>query len=276
MEDYINNIGNSTITKNDYLLSESYQIDEWNPEVIPDEITGGIIGIISSTGSGKGVILKNILAVTHKKYDKIILMSGTALLQKDMDYIPRENIIDHYDDKIMGDLWDEQYDNKLARRPNKRILVILDDIIHQKEFLRSTILPKISCGARHVNILVYLLSQHVTSLSPIIRENLRVVIAFEFDNSQQLKIFIQEFLSSENNRVGKLLFKRITNVPYQAIIISVYRKGKPINEKVMRFIADPKIKINMTKPKPAYMFPMFKALKEPEEETKPPPRRKMK
>lgn len=247
MESYLKNIGNNTILKNSYLLANSYNIEEFSPEDIK-EITGGVVAIIAGTGSGKSVLLKDLLSHTHTNYKKIHLMSRTAKLQKFFDFVPRSMISDDYDEKKLEEIWNSQLKLNEEGRPLEPILVILDDIIASNSYKKSKMLEECSISARHLNITVILLSQNFTSIKPIIRNNIRIAICFQMQSAKERAKFSEQFLGADSARAGDILLRKITDVPYQCLIVQVYKNGKTISEKVKKYIANPDVKIVIKDP----------------------------
>ena len=233
MDKYMNNLNNSTIYKNDIMLANSMIIDDFETSDIK-EITGGIIALVAKTGGGKTYLLRDLLSHIHKNYDRFYLFSGTARLQHDYDFFPKDNIYQFFDEQKMNEIWEENYNKK--EKDREKVLVICDDVINDPEFIKSQVLKKSATGARHIGITIIILTQFLYSLKPIIRENLRLIIAFENDNYKERRKFIDEFLSLTNPRVGSLLYKRITSVPYQTIVVAVYKKDK---HKIFKYIAKP-------------------------------------
>lgn len=261
LKEYAENLNNSTIYKNDIILAEKFQINDFDPTVIPKDITGGVIALIGSTGYGKTFCLRYILSMIHENYDRFYMFSGTAKLQKDYDFFPKEFIYERYSDSKMEEIWDQNYN---ASDPD-RVLIILDDVINDPEFIKSLVLKKYATGARHIGITVFLLTQYFNSLKPIIRNNLRLVITFESDNYKERRKFIDECLSIVNPRVGDFVYKKITSIPYQCIVVTMYKKDK--NNKVYKFLAQPvddsKLKLMKKKPtqrdiKKPTVFKIFK------------------
>lgn len=233
IKEYTEKLNDTTIYKNDIELAEKYQINNFDPLVIPKDISGGIIALVGSTGYGKTFLLRDILSKIHKNYDRFIMFSGTAKLQKDYDFFPKENIYEHYSEEKMEEIWDKNYN---SRDPEK-ILIILDDVINDPEFIKSQVLKKYATGARHIKLTVFLLTQFLNSLKPIIRNNLRLVVAFESDNYKERRKFIDEYLSIINPRVGDFIYKKITSEPFQCVVVAVYKKDK--NNKIYKYKASP-------------------------------------
>lgn len=247
MDNYLKNIGTKTITKNNYLLANSYDIKEFNLEQMMD-ITGGIVAIISMTGAGKTVLLKDLLSKTHKNYDKIYLFSRTAKLQSAYDFVPRSFITDDYDEEKITEIWNSQVKDNLNGLKMKNVLIILDDIIASQSYKKSKMIDEIAFGARHCNITLIILSQNFTSIRLSVRGNVRIAIAFDLASKKEREKFCQQFLSSENDKIGEIVFKNITKTKYQSIIICNYMNGAPLEEKTFRYIADPSINIKLKEP----------------------------
>lgn len=241
MEEYLENISNTTIRKNDYILANSYNITTFDPKNL-EEITGGILAIIAPTGSGKTVLLKDLLYHIKDQYETIKVFSETAKLQKDYDFIDRDLIIDFFDEKALDEMWEKHRTEILkTKKIKEKTLVILDDIINDQNYKKSKILNDIATGGRHVGLTVILLSQDYNSISPLIRKQIRVAVSFQLTGHDDREKFIKKFLSVENSRVGDVLFRKITDEKYQAIIIMANRVGEPIPNKVFKYTANPNL-----------------------------------
>jgi hypothetical protein len=240
MDQYIKNISNKTIYKNNYLLAESYKIDEFNTEDMKD-ITGGVVAIIAPTNSGKSVLLKDLISKTKDNYQEFYLFSRTAKMQKFFDFFPRQFITDDFDEEKLSTIWEKQVELNEQGRSMPKILVILDDIIASPSYKKSKMLEECSISARHLNITVILLSQNFTSIKPIVRNNIRIAIAFQMASKKERDKFSEQFLSADNAMAGDLLLKRITGVKYQCIIVQVYKNGESLSDKVKRYIASPDV-----------------------------------
>lgn len=246
MEDYVNNLNKSSIYRNDivYADREFEKVIDFDPTELT-EILGGIIAIIAPTGSGKSILLRDILSKIHTHYDKIYLMCPTAKVQDCYDYFPDSNIIDHFDEATLERVFIEQQssDKKKMKKP----LIILDDIIGEPEYEKSKMLNKIATAGRPLNLTVILISQFYTKIKPLHRGNLRAFIGFDMDSSEELEKFTKTFMCSISKRTGRFLYKKITmEKKFQCCVVLIHKIGCKTHEKVRKYIANydvPKFKI---------------------------------
>ena len=202
----------------------------------------GLIMICSPTATGKTYLLKDILHHIHEEYkNNITMFSGTAKLQDVYNFFPRKYIFDEYLEKEMEAIWEHQF--KADKKERKKHLIILDDILHDKEFKNSKVFKKIATGGRHLDITIILLTQYLKAVGPIIRNNTRLFIAFETDSYKEREKIIDDFLSFDTKGEGDIIYKEITKVPYQCMFVAVYQKNKM--GKVYKYIAQdrPDLKI---------------------------------
>lgn len=271
MNDYVKTLNNGSIYKNDLLLAESYNIQEFDPKTLVEH--PGCMSITAMTGAGKTVLIKYLLSVVHKHFDRIYLISSTAKLQPIYDFIPRENIMETYNEEFLDKLISDQAVMKMvikdgvsvhpgasssrhrklvmgdsarcvgehrAEVPKKldNILVIMDDIIHDKEYQKSQVLKRIFTSGRHISVRVWFLTQNFTSLKLLQRNNVMWAISFDLDAKREREKFAQSYLSAKNQRVGELIFDKIVKEkPYQCVVVEVYKNGKSVEEKVKKFTA---------------------------------------
>jgi len=228
----------------DIEIANSYSIPDYDLNEIK-QIKGGIIALVAPTNAGKTYMLRDILWHLHKDYENIYLICPTAHLQKDYDFFPKKNTFKEFKEGDLADIWDKT--QKLEPDKRKKQLVIIDDCAGYKEFVNSKTLRMIAISARHLNLTCIVLVQYLMTLRPIIRENIRLLITFETDSYKERKKVIDEFLALDNPRVGNLIHKKITQVPYQAIVVAVYQKDH--KGKIYKYIAQDRPDLRIGEPK---------------------------
>jgi len=239
MEDYLKDLNKSSIYRNDILAAEKdfKQIVEFDPMELT-AIDGGIIAIIAPTGCGKSILLRDILSKIHKHYDNIYLMCPTAKMQDCYNYFPDENIIDHFDEQLLENVYEEQKNSIKKNKKMKKPLIILDDIIGEPEYDKSIMLNKIATAGRPSNLTVILLCQYFSKIKQLHRTNLRAFIGFDIDNSDELEKFTRSFMCSFNKRTGRLLYKKITKEKkYQCCVVLIHKNFSEVHEKVRKYTA---------------------------------------
>lgn len=222
--------------------ADSYKIRDFVPEDLK-QVTGGCMAILGGTGSGKTVVLKDILSHIHTNYDSIIMMSATAKLQPAYDFMPRSMIIDDYDEQILKETWDRQVE-KFKDGSLKPVLIILDDIIASPAYRGSKMLNQIAISARHLGITLIILSQYFTAIKPLVRTNLRLAITFAMPSKRERDKFVCQYLSADNQIVGEMLLRRITG-GYQCLIVECYKCGAGIEECVKKYTANMNVKLKI-------------------------------
>lgn len=240
METYEASINKSTISYNNMLLANSYNIKKFNIEDYKDT-KNLLITITSKRRTGKSVLLKNFCYKMRKWYKKVYIMSMTAHLQPELfDFVDEVDISHGFDEQKLNNIWSiqERAFTDLGRENLPYSLIILDDIISDPNFKKSPMMAKLAVMGRHLNFCVVILSQNFTSIPPIVRNNADIAIAFYLDSYTNREQFSKSYLSTKNTKVGMALFERITKVPYQALIVENTKVTNNPEEYVKSFISE--------------------------------------
>ena len=167
--------------------------------------------IVGSRGKGKTTLLLN--ALNHKQlfkgyFDNVFLVSPTAknddkfkplikeLTQEDKFYneLTEGNIRE-----IMSGL--AMFNRDFNRKKNKReprSLIILDDCIaNMPRSTQKSVINELVIQNRHHKVSVWITSQKLTKINPLIRSNVDVISFFKTDNIKELKAFTEEYNVSE-------------------------------------------------------------------------------
>jgi len=129
------------------------------------------LSVASKRNSGKSYIVRELiqLLMREKKVQMVVVMSGTAHLNDDYDFLPPKLVMP-FSESILKNLWAFQMKKKASERPH--ILVVLDDTLGDQKSIRNPTLQRYFCASRHVAISVIVISQHsAVLLSPIIKGN---------------------------------------------------------------------------------------------------------
>jgi len=207
--------------------------------------------IIGKTGSGKTFYSKSILENDLKDVpkDNRFLISPTAKPDTDttlLSYFDEENIYNEYDDDFVGTILlklikaersevyedffykiDEETGRRVRRKRNKdekpiypEYLLFVDDCIeHLRKGGRVKGLSALITKSRHYNINLIITSQHYTSVSPVIRTNVKNIIIFG-TNTKQIKIISDENSIFDGFKTFKKYFQTLTDKPYGTVKIN--------------------------------------------------------
>lgn len=252
MEEYTDSLNDGTIYKNDLVSADKifHSLKNFEPSII-SKLGGGCLSITASTGAGKTVLIKDLLKHNENYFKEVHLISRTAKMQSFYDFIPRENIQDKFSEEFLLNLIysrksRKEANNKIALEP---VLLIFDDIINDINYKKSSAMDNLFTEGRQYNITVFFLTQNFTSLKVLQRNNVRIAISFNHDTSKERRKFSESYLSLQNDRIGRMLFDKVTKEkPYQCIVVEVFKNGASAKEKIKKYIADPNVKDPKIKP----------------------------
>lgn len=143
-----------------------------------------ILAIAGQTGAGKTQILREILRVNRNHFDRIIVVSSTAdiLNNKDYDFVTKANMVHPENiDKITKIV---KFQCNLVKNGHKyRLCLVFDDFIGHLKTHQCDVLDKLATSGRHYSITTFYLCQHLTKLSPTIRENVKYWVVSKVQRS---------------------------------------------------------------------------------------------
>lgn len=152
---------------------------------------------IGKSGSGKSNVIGNML--TKKEFmkdffDEIYLFSPTAKSDDIVEHLELDDdhIIDQLDESAIEKL-NEIVDDNTAKiekegiaktAKNSKILIICDDCISEKVFIKSNILMRLATAGRHALISTIICSQSYTRVPRVIRLQAQGLIIFPSSNDE--------------------------------------------------------------------------------------------
>jgi hypothetical protein len=138
-------------------------------ELFPKYFTLALIGV---RNSGKSVLIQQIIKalIKAKKVDIVIVMSGSAGLNDDYDFLPPTTLM-KFNDSMLHKIWDKQVLDKQQDK-TKHVFIVFDDCLSNKEAIRNEVMNRIWVQGRHIHISSAILSQYPAYiLSPTIMGN---------------------------------------------------------------------------------------------------------
>lgn len=146
------------------------QLRKWDPHTISDF---SVIVIIGKRGSGKSVVLKNIMmAKKHAQYGLVFsgTEDGTSAYGGKNGPVPREFVFSEFcADKIERLI--ERQKKLLAAGKVVPAFIILDDMMYNSQVMRSKCMRELFLNGRHYKLLVILTAQYAIDVPPYARGN---------------------------------------------------------------------------------------------------------
>ena len=174
-------------------------------------------------GSGKTVLLMNILVWYNKYFDNIFVFSPTIYLDNKWILlinklnIPKQNLFTKYEEKNVSMLMNKiKMANKGKKNKEKlRTLIIFDDIISQlPKGKKISSMNKLAMNHRHYNISHIIISQSFKKVDPVIRSNTTGIILFNTDNSAERFKIIEELSGNYSKKEFEKLYLECVKEKY--------------------------------------------------------------
>jgi hypothetical protein len=193
---------------------------------------------IGKSGSGKSNVVANML--TKKEFmkdffDEIYLFSPTAKSDDLVEHLnlKDERIIDNLDEssiiklnKIVDDNTEKIKKNGIKNTAkNSKILIICDDCISEKVFIKSNILSKLATAGRHALISTIICSQSYTKVPRVIRLQAQGMIVFPSSNDE-LDLLCEDLCPAGMSKKDFLeLIKYATEERYSFLFVNHHVKN---------------------------------------------------
>lgn len=187
------------------------------------------------SGSGKTNLLLNILT-KHNMYGGffhyIIVFSPTAGTEDDSYKslkIPKENFIKKFDGTMLQKIIDKRKEQIRQKGiawvgKNSRMLIIMDDVIADREFLKSPEALKMFALLRHYLVSVFILLQKYNKLPPALRTNCNAICVFP-SKQNEIECLIDEITPAG---IAKRDFEKVidycTSEAYSFMYINYHAK----------------------------------------------------
>jgi hypothetical protein len=160
-----------------------YQPECAENEIVPNLPFGSLV--TGKSGSGKTNAIVHLLStdcMLNDKFDYVYLFTS---VKPDEDLIKPlnihkscifENFTENDVKKIVDKLEAFIKQNGFQKCPS--VLMLFDDILSNKEFLKSKTLIKLAVANRHLNVSYFILSQYYKKIPAVVRTNVKYVMFF--------------------------------------------------------------------------------------------------
>ena len=200
--------------------------------IFPKKLEQLGILIVGRTGSGKTNVLLEILTnpdLLGDAFEKkdIFLYSALKPDPKMIDTlkIPKKNIMKDWDENSV-----QTHLDKLEQKAKKDFksapytLLIFDDVLQKKKFLKSETFANLATCHRHFKCCYAVLTQYYKAISPVIRTNCSYIIFFASSQMETQKLYEEQAPHGYNKNKFLKCVDLATNEPYSFLSINTRAK----------------------------------------------------
>jgi hypothetical protein len=182
------------------------------------------MNILAPSRSGKSVVITNLLYNKDfnfkKRFDKIIFISPTILIDPSLQFAREDDDIIHIHEQKYLENLDSVIDNifeKQKEEPDESTLLIIDDAL---VYLRSKSLAYATTKNRHYNLSIIISSQAYKKIDPVIRNNATHWLLFKTHLQKE-----QDHLEEDFNGFPDFskYYKEAVSVPYSFLFADMLK-----------------------------------------------------
>ena len=169
---------------------------------------------IAKRNSGKTHLIKYLIYtfLEQKVFQWGVVFSATNFNTHQLDIVDKKYQYSTVDDRVLEQIMTIQEKSKVG------CFIIFDDVIGTVNF-NSSVLKKLFTTGRHYNISIFLATQYLKSVTPLVRQNTDYVFLFDIKNLITLRAFYDEWGSNfETFEEFKTYFRNSVN-GYSCLII---------------------------------------------------------
>lgn len=230
-------------------------ISKFNPHIIEANRQRGrasMIAVIAPRGSGKSCLVRDILSYM-KDIPMAFVFSGTERVNGFYSkHVHELCIYDDFDPEIVSQILNnqreiferlknkgfnpEEHPEEFAKRG---IVIILDDLGHNKKTMHDGLLKELYYTSRHLSITVLTVVQYAVDIPPNCRNNLDFVFVLKENKTDNInKLYKYYFSIFENVNVFREALQKCTNNYKCLVIDNVIKKSGNIEEQIFWYKAE--------------------------------------
>lgn len=166
----------------------SYRLRRFRPEAMKKNNLALLLG---RRGSGKGVLLEDLLFHNKDQWDYAIAMTPILETVRMLErHMPTSCIFESRVDAVLEEMFRITTElNKCGRR--RSILLIFDDLVWDKASLKGSVMRRIHMAGRHNDITFFNLMQYCMDMDRPLRTQLDYVFAYR-ENSEPVRHALYE------------------------------------------------------------------------------------
>ena len=245
------NLNKSTVYYRNLQMAQSYNFKTFDPIEDLKQVNYNLNAlIVAKSGSGKSVFVRDVIHQIKDKFVTVYVVCTTAHLQPKLyDFVDKRNIMLSFDEEKLSRIYDVQgariiklRDSGVKEEDMPHILIIFDDIISDTSIRNSEILRRFYFSGRHILATTFFLSQTLSGISSDMKKNVRMAVGYYLENENDRLAFAEAYLSTENKRLGVMVFDNITKEKYMSVVILNFEVEKKNPENYIRtYLANPKV-----------------------------------
>lgn len=174
---------------------------------------------LGKTQSGKTYLMKKILHKHRKKFDRVIVFC--PIMNNDYDFLDQKYVI--RDKETLNAIINVQYDLKMENK-HKPLLIILDDWIGSLDLRHDHIsesFSKLSTNGRHCNITTFYISQFLTRIPPVIRDNINYFIVLSVSHQSLDTLYEYQEMFNKNELTS--IYREVKKKPYRGLLFDNFK-----------------------------------------------------
>jgi hypothetical protein len=191
---------------------------------------GFTVAVLGRRHSGKSVLMKELMYTVRGEFPLVIVMTGTSFNGWYDGWVPPTCIFSGYKEGVVTKLLTRQRrilaTNRTlpaAEHTNPNVLLVLDDVVGEREAQGSHILQEIFTTGRHLHVSIILATQHVTArvFPPCLRVNSDLVFVFAQTSEESIDVVAGQWLCGVGTkREGITHLHAVTrSTPFCALVI---------------------------------------------------------
>lgn len=169
--------------------------------------------VCGSSGSGKTMLLKDLIQVMRKKYDYFVILCPSLEFSGDYKEFQDNNddqkfiFFNEYRADVIKEVMQTQEDIIVRYGKNRcpKIVMILDDCM--ENIKQHSLVEKLYFKGRHIQISPISIIQKLRGVSTILRVNTRYAVFFRAGNSSEIDAFLDSYVGKRHrNKLEEILY----------------------------------------------------------------------
>lgn len=206
---------------------------------------GATIVILARRGSGKSVLIKDIMYNLRKKIPHGTIISPTENDDPDFsDYFPMSYIYDKYDPAIIDQIYyrqmkiiDQMKKEKRSKKINPNTLFVMDDCAHDNKWVKDEQVRELFSNGRHKKITYVVAIQDALVLNPFHRGNVDFCMMLQENSGTTKERMFKSYANIfPNKKIFESVFDQITK-DFGVMIIDNANRTSDIEKIVYKYRA---------------------------------------